>query len=153
MVLSAAGPAAADDQRQAIDLEYLEARSAHLDLPDPTGPVPTAGRLGGDGGIDGLSPSIWGPFVPYAGFGLGKIDLAVQLETGELELERERDFTRTRLIAGVAYEATRQVSLGLEYLAVADNDPLFAVNVSGQSYEFDTRFTNHYLSLRVQYEF
>ena len=116
-------------------------------------PLHASVKLGGDDGLDGLWPDIWGSIVPYAGVGLGKINLALQFETGELELEREHDFTRARLIAGVGYEITKRVSLGLEYFAVADNDPLFALNVSGQNLELDTRFTNHYLNFRAQFRF
>lgn len=121
--------------------------------PDRARPLHGGVNLAGDGAIDGLWPEIWGPVVPYAGFGLGKINLAVQFETGELELEKEYDFMRARLIAGVGYEVTERVSFGLEYLAVADNDPLFALNVSGEDVELNTRFTNHYLSLRAQIKF
>ena len=151
--MGAVDTAAAGDQRRTLDLDYLEARNGYVDLPEPSGAVSIGVRLGGDDGIDGLWPSIWDSVVPYAGVGLGKINLAMQLETGELEWEKERDFTRTRLIAGVGYDATRHVSMGLEYLAVADNDPLFALNVGGESLELDTRFTNHYLNLRVQFKF
>ncbi len=153
MAVGATGPAAAEDRRLILDLDYLEARNGYVDLPEPTFPVSTGLRLYGDDGIEGLWPSIWGPVVPYAGFGLGKINLALQLETGEIEMEKERDFIRARLIAGMGYNINRHVSLGLEYLAVADNDPLFALNVSGQSLQFDTRFTNHYLNFRAQYKF
>ena len=118
MVMGAVDTAAAGDQRLTLDLDYLEARNGYVDLPEPTVPGPIGVRLGGDDGIDGLWPSIWGPVVPYAGVGLSKINLAFQLETGELVMEKEHDFTRARLIAGVGYDATRHVSLGLEYLAV-----------------------------------
>ncbi len=151
--MGAVDTAAAGDQRLTLDLDYLEARNGYVDLPEPGVPVSTGLRLLGDDGIEGLWPSIWGPVVPDAGFGLGKINLALQLETGEIEWEKERDFMRARLIAGVGYDINRHVSLGLEYLAVADNDPLFALNVSGQSLEFDTRFTNHYLNFRARYRF
>ena len=151
--MGAVDTVAAGDQRLTLDLDYLEARNGYVDLPEPTVPGPIGVRLGGDDGIDGLWPSIWGPVVPYAGVGLSKINLALRLETGELVMEKEHDFTRARLIAGVGYDATRHVSLGLEYLAVAANDPLFALNVGGESLEFDTRFTDHYLNFRVQFKF
>ena len=151
--MATAASAAAEEQRRTLNLSYLDSRGGYLDLPEPSTRVRIGTRLDGGDELDSLWPEIWGPVVPYAGIGLGKINLALQLESGELEMEKERDYTRARLLAGVDYEISKHVSLALEYFAVADNDPLFALNVGGTNLEFDTRFTNHYFNLKARYKF
>lgn len=134
--------------------EFIDTRVAARGYEPMDGAADGMGiRFFGEGGLWGLLPKLSGPVVPYAGFGLGKINVAMDLETGDVELEKENRFTKARLILGVAYPMSKSVSLGMEYHAVASNDPLFSLDISGQSLEFDTKFTRHFLNLNVRYEF
>lgn len=92
-------------------------------------------------------------FTPYAGIGFDKIKLAMDFESGDVALKKDKGFTRPRLILGMGYAVTEDFSLGLEYRALAADEPLFSYDVGSETMNVDTRFTRHHLFLTAKYKF
>ncbi len=92
-------------------------------------------------------------FTPYAGIGIDKLKLSMDLESGKMVLKKDKGFTRTRLILGMGYAVTEDLSLGLEYRALASDQPLFSLDVGSETLDLDTRFNRHNFLLTASYSF
>lgn len=92
-------------------------------------------------------------FAPYAGIGIDKYKLSMDFENGKVALKKDKGFKRPRLILGMGYTVTEDLSLGFEYRALASNQPLFSLAVGSETLNVDTKFTTHNVFLKAKYKF
>lgn len=143
-------PAAAFDDQQTIAFDRAAAIDRHYGgiLPDRL----DAGTGGfARGKARGEQPR--SNFTPYAGIGIDKIKLSMDLESGDVALKKDKGFNRPRLILGMDYSVTEDLSLGFEYRALASDNPLFSLDMGSETMNVDTRFTRHNVFLTARYRF
>lgn len=92
-------------------------------------------------------------FTSYAGIGIDKLKLSMDFDSGDVVLKKDKGFTRPRLILGMGYAVTEDLSLGLEYRALASDEPLFSLDMGSETLNVDTKFTRHNLFLTARYRF
>jgi len=93
------------------------------------------------------------PFKTYAGIGISKLKLSMDFDSGDIALKKDKGFSRPRLILGMGYRVNEDLSLGLEYRALAADEPLFSVDMGSETLNVDTRFTRHNVFLTAKYRF
>lgn len=93
------------------------------------------------------------PFKAYAGIGVSKLKLSMDFDSGDVALKKDKGYSRPRLIFGMGYKITEDFSLGLEYRALAADEPLFSLDMGSETVNVDTRFTRHNVFLKAKYKF
>lgn len=93
------------------------------------------------------------PLRTYAGMGVGKVRLGMDIDKMEMRWTKDEQSDPTRVVFGLGYDVTESLSFGLEYKMLADDSPLFAVTVGGQELPMNTRFTIHKVDLTLRYRF
>ncbi len=93
------------------------------------------------------------PLRTYAGMGVGKVRLGMDIDKMEMRWTKDSRSDPTRMVFGLGYDVTESLSFGLEYKMLADDSPLFAVTVGGQELPMNTRFTDHKVDLTLRYRF
>jgi hypothetical protein len=91
--------------------------------------------------------------VPYAGLGIGAIKLSMKLGNRDLVLGKEKGERQSRVFAGLGYAIAPNMTLGLEYRALAGGDPLVSVDLGGLAFDIDNPFEDHDVYLRLGYRF
>ncbi len=91
-------------------------------------------------------------FVPYAGFGIGKIKASMDLSTQGVVLKKDKGFgSKSRVILGLGYEFAPRATLGLEYRALASDDPLFSANIGGGTFDVNAKYTKQYIYMQLRH--
>jgi hypothetical protein len=93
-----------------------------------------------------------GAFLAYAGLGMGKLKLSMNLDNGNLKLGKEKRNERSRLFLGMRYRMAPSTSLVLEYRAMAGDGSLFELDLGGQTFSAD-RLNVHDLRMSFRYRF
>ncbi len=91
-------------------------------------------------------------FLAYAGLGMGKLKLSMDLDSGNLKLGKEKRNGRSRLFLGMRYRMAPRTSLLLEYRAIAGDGSLFELDLGGQTFSAD-RLNVHDLRMSFRYRF
>ncbi len=99
------------------------------------------------------TPATSSPLVPYAGFGIGVFKLSMNLAERDLGLTKEKKQRKTRVFAGLSYQAGPNLTLNLEYRALPAGDPLFTLDLRGLAFDVDNPFQNHNVNLKARYRF
>lgn len=93
------------------------------------------------------------PLRTYAGMGVGKVRLGMDIDKMEMRWTKDSQSDPTRVVLGLGYDVTESLSFGLEYKMLADDSPLFSVDLGGQRLPMNTRFTDHKVDLTLRYRF
>ncbi|MDH3594550.1 MAG: outer membrane beta-barrel protein [Rhodospirillales bacterium] len=93
-----------------------------------------------------------GGFRAYAGLGMGKLKLSMDLDSGNLKLGKEKRSGSSRVFLGMRYRMAPRTSLALEYRAMAGDNPLFELDLGGQTFSAD-RLSVHDLRMSLRYRF
>lgn len=99
------------------------------------------------------TPATPSRLVPYAGFGIGVFKLSMNLAERDLGLTKEKKQRKTRVFAGLGYQATPNLTLNLEYRALPAGEPLFTLDLRGLAFDVDNPFQDHNVNLKVRYRF
>ncbi len=89
--------------------------------------------------------------LPYAGIGLGPFKLSVDLRDRDFWLVKDKSTRRLRAFAGISYTPLPNLDLILEYRALANGEPLFALDLGDLSLDVDTPFAVQTVALTVDY--
>ena len=107
-----------------------------------------AANLTGDGWAALEEPSL---LLPYAGVGLGPFKLSMDLRDLDVWLAKDKSTRRSRAFAGFSYTPLPNLDLNLEYRALANGEPLFAVDLGNLSLNIDNPFEVQTVALTVNY--
>ncbi len=102
---------------------------------------------------DGKGDDDKGPFFTYAGLGLGKVKFSMDLNNGDLELAKEKQYRRTQLFLGMGYGFAPGTSLALEYRLATGSDPLFEKDDGIAALGSNSKFNNHNVLLNLRLGF
>lgn len=88
---------------------------------------------------------------PYAGLGVGKVKMSMNLANSDLRWRKDRSSRRARVFTGFSYNFTPNLEMGLEYRALATGDPMFELDLGGLDLEVDDPFSDHRVNLQFRY--
>lgn len=89
--------------------------------------------------------------LPYAGLGLGPFKLSMDLRDLDVWLAKDKSTRRSRAFAGFSYTPLPNLDLNLEYRALANGEPLFALDLGNLSLDIDNPFEVQTVALTVNY--
>lgn len=131
-----------------------------LDLNYRRHEVDEVGTVSGDGDVNtfGALGNFWldiinkTSFTPYVGGGLGLAYIVVNdVEAGGADLVDDEDLVFAwQLGAGLGWEVSSNVTIGVDYRWFATSDPEFDSNAGG---DFDSEYSSHNVMASVRYGF
>lgn len=99
----------------------------------------------------GTAPDERDLLLPYAGVGLGPFKLSVDLGDLDVWLAKDKSTRRSRAFAGLRYSPLPNLDLNLEYRALANGEPLLALDLGNLSLDIDSPFEVQTVALTVNY--